>query len=67
MCHFAPIPDPLSRFIGMSWLTPILREIQSDQAMGKHQTKFSTTPPRRTAGRPARRGANLDKVRRSPS
>ena len=47
-CHFAPIPDPLSRFIGMSWLTPILREIQSDQAMGKHQTKFSTTPPRRT-------------------
>jgi phage portal protein BeeE len=38
--HFAPIPDPLANYRGMSWLTPVLREIQADQAMGKHQTKF---------------------------
>jgi phage portal protein BeeE len=38
--HFAPIPDPLACFRGMSWLTPILREIQADQAMTTHQRRF---------------------------
>ncbi|WP_234935348.1 phage portal protein [Mycolicibacterium austroafricanum] len=38
--HFAPIPDPLANYRGMSWLTPILREIRADQAMSKHQAKF---------------------------
>lgn len=38
--HFAPIPDPLSAYRGMSWLTPVLREIQADQLMTKHQSKF---------------------------
>lgn len=40
VAHFAPIPDPLATFTGMSWLTPIIREIQSDQAMTRHQRKF---------------------------
>lgn len=40
VAHFAPIPDPLGVFTGMSWLTPILREIQADQAMSRHQRKF---------------------------
>lgn len=41
VCHFAPIPDPLSGVdAGMSWLTPILREIQADQSMTRHQRKF---------------------------
>lgn len=40
VAHFAPIPDPLAVFTGMSWLTPILREIQADHAMTKHQRKF---------------------------
>lgn len=40
VAHFAPIPDPLGVFVGMSWLTPILREIQSDHAMTRHQRKF---------------------------
>ncbi|WP_439030225.1 phage portal protein [Gordonia terrae] len=41
VCHFAPIPDPLSEVdAGMSWLTPILREIQADQSMTRHQRKF---------------------------
>jgi phage portal protein BeeE len=38
--HFAPIPDPEARFRGMSWLTPILRELQADQAMTQHRQKF---------------------------
>lgn len=40
VAHFAPIPDPLGVFSGMSWLTPILREIQADHAMTRHQRKF---------------------------
>jgi HK97 family phage portal protein len=38
--HFAPIPDPLATFRGMSWLTPILREIQADHSMTRHQRSF---------------------------
>lgn len=40
VAHFAPIPDPLANYRGMSWLTPILREVQADQAMSKHQSAF---------------------------
>ena len=28
--HYAPYPDPQARFRGMSWLTPILTEVQAD-------------------------------------
>lgn len=38
--HFAPIDDPLAVFTGMSWLTPILRDIQNDHAMSRHQRKY---------------------------
>jgi phage portal protein BeeE len=38
--HYAPIPDPLAAYRGMSWITPVLREIQADQAMTRHQSKF---------------------------
>lgn len=40
VAHFAPQPDPTGVFVGMSWLTPILREIQADQAMNRHQRAF---------------------------
>ncbi len=40
VAHFAPIPDPLARFRGMSWLTPVLREITADNAMTSHQRKY---------------------------
>jgi phage portal protein BeeE len=38
--HFAPMPDPLATYRGMSWLTPVLREISNDKAMGLHKAKF---------------------------
>lgn len=38
--HFAPSPDPLAPYRGMSWLTPVLREVQSDKLMGRHKMKF---------------------------
>jgi hypothetical protein len=38
--HFAPIPDPLATFRGMSWLTPIIREIMADSAATSHKLAF---------------------------
>lgn len=38
--HFAPIPDPLASFRGMSWLTPVAREIENDGLMNKHKRRF---------------------------
>jgi phage portal protein BeeE len=38
--HFAPIPDPLASYRGMSWLTPVIREISNDKLMLRHQQKF---------------------------
>jgi len=38
--HFAPIPDPLADYRGMSWLTPVVREIENDGLMNKHKRKF---------------------------
>lgn len=40
IAHWAPIPDPEAQYRGMSWITPVLREIQSDGAATKHKQKF---------------------------
>ena len=40
ICHYAPIPDPLAKFRGMSWLTPVIREIQADQGATLHKERF---------------------------
>lgn len=40
VAHFSPIPDPLAQWRGMSWLTPVLREIAADTAATKHKLKF---------------------------
>lgn len=40
MCHWAPNPDPDHPYKGMSWITPVLREIRSDNAATDHKAKF---------------------------
>ncbi len=40
VCHFAPIPDPLAWYRGISWLTPIIREIRADSAATSHKLRF---------------------------
>lgn len=40
VAHFAPIPDPEAHWRGMSWLTPVLREVSSDLAATRHKSKF---------------------------
>lgn len=42
VAHFAPLPDPLANFRGMSWLTPVIREIQNDGLMNRHKERFFT-------------------------
>lgn len=38
--HYSPNPDPEARFRGMSWLTPVLREIQADSQSTIHKEAF---------------------------
>ncbi len=40
VAHWSPIPDPLSEARGMSWLTPVVREINADMAMTEHKAQF---------------------------
>ncbi|MER7002217.1 phage portal protein [Dactylosporangium sp. NPDC000555] len=40
VAHWSPIPDPLANWRGMSWLTPVLREIKADRAMTEHREAF---------------------------
>jgi hypothetical protein len=38
--YWAPIPDPDAMFRGMSWLSPVIREMQGDRLMTEHKIKF---------------------------
>lgn len=40
VAHFAPIPDPWFHFLGQSWITPVLRELQGDQAAVEHKFRY---------------------------
>ncbi len=40
VAHYAPLPDPDAHFLGMSWITPVLRELQGDQASTEHKWRF---------------------------
>ncbi|MBP9835150.1 MAG: phage portal protein [Candidatus Microthrix sp.] len=40
VAHWSPIPDPLASWRGMSWLTPVVREVNADSAMTTHKRAF---------------------------
>jgi hypothetical protein len=40
VCHYAPLPDPLASYRGMSWITPIVREVMGDSAVRDHKLAF---------------------------
>ena len=40
VCHWAPIPDPMATYRGMSWIQPILQEIMADRTMLAHKQMF---------------------------
>ncbi len=48
VAHYAPEPDPLTHARGMSWLTPIIQDIEADIGFTEHRRKFvdhGATPP----------------------
>lgn len=40
VAHWAPIPDPQADFRGMSWLTPVYREIAGDDGLTQHKIRY---------------------------
>lgn len=38
--HYSPIPDPVAQWRGMSWLTPVINEIQGHSAATQHKLAF---------------------------
>lgn len=40
VAHWSPLPDPLNAGIGMSWLTPGIRDMQGDRLAAEHKIKF---------------------------
>lgn len=40
VAHWAPIPDPLAYFRGMSWLTPVVREVNADVRMAEFRDAY---------------------------
>lgn len=40
IAHWSPIPDPEAQYRGMSWLTPVILEIQADKATTRHKKKY---------------------------
>lgn len=64
VAHFAPLPDPMAQYRGMSWLTPVIREVQADGLMTKHKSMFfqNGATPNMVIKHDA--AANEEKVRR---
>ncbi len=42
VAHWSPLPDPMSPGLGMSWITPALRDIQADQSALEYKLSFFT-------------------------
>ena len=40
VAHWAPVPDPDANFRGMSWLTPVMRDIQGDTSMAQYKLRY---------------------------
>lgn len=67
VAHYSPIPDPIADWRGMSWLTPVIREIQGDKAMTAHKLKFfenAATPNLAIKFDPSISAAQVEEFRR---
>lgn len=65
VAHWSPLPDPLSAGIGMSWLTPAIRDMQGDQLASQHKVQFferGATPNLVVTGLPASTKAQFDEL-----
>lgn len=65
VAHWSPIPDPLNPGLGMSWMTPTIRDLQADRAATEHKLKYFTnaaTPNLVIKGIPAQTKAQFDEL-----
>lgn len=40
VAHYAPVPDPIAEFRGMSWLTPVLSDVQFDNSLNDMKQSY---------------------------
>jgi phage portal protein BeeE len=65
VAHWTPIPDPESPGMGMSWITPAIRDLQGDRAATEHKVKFfenGATPNLVVKGIPAVNQQQFDAI-----
>lgn len=65
VAHWAPLPDPEMTGLGMSWLTPAIREMQVDRLATEHQVRFfenGATPNLVVKGIPAMDRVKFDEL-----
>lgn len=65
IAHWAPISDPENPGMGMSWLTPAIRDMQADRAATEHKLKYfsnAATPNLVVKGIPAQTKAQFDEL-----
>ena len=65
VAHWSPIPDPLNAGVGMSWLTPAIREIQGDRLASDYKIRYfenGATPNLVVKGIPAATKEQFDEI-----
>jgi phage portal protein BeeE len=65
VAHWSPIPDPERAGVGMSWITPAVREIKGDIAATEHKLQFfknGATPNLVVKGIPAATKTQFDDI-----
>jgi phage portal protein BeeE len=40
VAHWSPLPDPLNAGVGMSWLTPAIRDLQGDRLASEYKIRY---------------------------
>jgi phage portal protein BeeE len=65
MAHWSPIPDPEAAGVGMSWITPAVRDMQGDRLAAEHKIRFfenGATPNLVVKGIPAATKQQFDDI-----
>lgn len=65
VAHWSPLPDPLNAGIGMSWITPAIRDMQGDQLASQHKIRYfenGATPNLVVKGLPATSKTQFDEL-----
>jgi len=42
VAHWSPLPDPENAGVGMSWVTPAVRDVMGDEAAAEHKLRYFT-------------------------